>query len=132
MLRLSDKPLEWAKFTLVIAILLTVATWYVSHAYSLFKLYPILLSVIILTVVIVAFLKPRLFNPFYCMGMKVSYSIGQVISRVMLVLFFLIVLTPIALILRLLGKEVLSLRFRSGKESYWRESKPDHDFDRMF
>ena len=132
MLRLSDKPLEWAKFTLVIAILLTVATWYVSHAYSLFKLYPILLSVIILTVVIVAFLKPRLFKPFYCMGMKVSYSIGQVISRVMLVLFFLIVLTPIALILRLLGKEVLSLRFRSGKETYWRASNQDQNFDRMF
>ena len=90
MLRLSDKPLEWAKFTLVIAILLTVATWYVSHAYSLFKLYPILLSVIILTVVIAAFINPTPFKPFYCMGMKVSYFIGQVISRMMLVLFFLL------------------------------------------
>lgn len=132
MLRLSDKPLEWAKFTLVIAILLTVATWYVSHAYSLFKLYPILLSVIILTVVIAAFINPTPFKPFYCMGMKVSYFIGQVISRMMLVLFFLIVLTPIALILRFLGKEVLSLRFRSGKETYWRASNQDQNFDRMF
>ena len=132
MLRLSDKPIEWAKFILVIAILLGAATWYVSHALSLFKLYPILLSVIILTVVIVAFINPIPFKPFYDIGMKVSYSIGQVISRVILILFFLIVLTPIAWILRVLGKEVLSLRFRSGKETYWRASDQDQNFDRMF
>ena len=132
MLRLSEKPLEWAKFTLVIAVLLVVASWYISHAFSLPSLYPILSSVFMLGIVVVAFINPTPFKPLYSTGMKLSYSIGQVISRVMLVLFFLIVLTPIALILRLLGKEVLSLRFRSGKESYWRESKPDHDFDRMF
>ena len=132
MLRLSEKPLEWAKFTLVIAVLLVVASWYISHAFSLPSLYPILSSVFMLGIVVVAFINPTPFKPLYSKGMKLSYSIGQVISRVMLVLFFLIILTPIALILRLLGKEVLSLRFRSGKESYWRESKPDHDFDRMF
>ena len=132
MLRLSDKPIEWAKFILVIAIMLAAATWYVSHALSLFKLYPILLSVIILTVVIVAFINPTPFKPFYCNGMKLSYAIGQVISRVILMLFFLIVLTPIAWILRVLGKEVLSLRFRSGKETYWRASNQDQNFDRMF
>ena len=132
MLRLSDKPIEWAKFTLVIAILLVAATWYVSHALSLFKLYPILLSVIILTVVIAAFINPSSFKSFYCNGMKLSYAIGQVISRVILMLFFLIVLTPIALILRILGKEVLSLKFRSGKETYWRASDQDQNFDRMF
>ena len=132
MLRLSEKPLEWAKFTLVIAVLLVVASWYISHAFSLPSLYAILSSVFMLGIVVVAFINPTPFKPLYSKGMKLSYSIGQVISRVMLVLFFLIILTPIALILRLLGKEVLSLRFRSGKESYWRESKSDHDFDRMF
>ena len=132
MLRLSEKPIEWAKFTLVIAVLLGAASWYISHALSLAKLYPILSSVFMLCMVVAAFINPSFFKPFYCNGMKLSYAIGQVISRVMLVLFFLLVLTPIAFILRLLGKEVLSLRFRSGKDSFWRESKQDHDFDRMF
>ena len=132
MLRLSEKPIEWAKFTLVIAVLLGAASWYISHALSLAILYPILSSVFMLCMVVAAFINPSSFKPFYCNGMKLSYAIGQVISRVMLVLFFLLVLTPIALILRLLGKEVLSLRFRSGKETYWRASNQDQDFDRMF
>ena len=132
MLRLSEKPLEWAKFTLVIAVLLVVASWYISHAFSLPSLYPILSSLFMLGIVIVAFINPTPFKPFYCNGMKLSYAIGQVISRVILVLFFLIVLTPIALILRVLGKGVLSLRFRSGKETYWRASNQDQNFDRMF
>ena len=88
MLRLSDKPLEWAKFTLVIAVLLVVASWYISHAFSLPSLYAILSSVFMLGIVVVAFINPTPFKPLYSKGMKLSYSIGQVISRVMLVFFF--------------------------------------------
>ena len=90
MLRLSDKPIEWAKFILVIAILLGAASWYISHALSLAKLYPILSSIFMLCMVVAAFINPTPFKPFYCNGMKLSYAIGQVISRVMLVLFFLL------------------------------------------
>ena len=56
--------------------------------------------------------------------------IGYVVSHVMLTLMFFLVITPLAIILRLLGKDVLQQRNKSGwmpvkeiknEESYYRQ-----------
>ena len=78
----------------------------------------------------VAVAKPALFRGFYRRGMTVSHALGQVMGRALLAIIFLIMVVPMGIALRLLGKDLLE--FRSGSSSsYWRRAKPSRGFDRM-
>jgi hypothetical protein len=63
--------------------------------------------------------------------MTVSFYFGKVIGTVLLSVFFLVVITPISLLMRMAGKDLLHLKKRSA-ETYWRSAKPPSTLDRMF
>lgn len=83
-------------------------------------------------IVITAFLRPHSFRGFYRTGMTISFHIGQTIGKLLLILIFFLMVTPMGLLLRLLGKDLLQLKPEPGKTSYWHEAKNNRDFDRMF
>ncbi|MBI2048879.1 MAG: hypothetical protein HY434_00820 [Candidatus Liptonbacteria bacterium] len=66
------------------------------------------------------FLTPNVLRPLYKAWMAFGVVMGFLVTTVILTLFFYIILTPLALILRLFGKHFLDLDFRSGEKSYWR------------
>lgn len=75
------------------------------------------------------FIAQRILRPLYIGWMKFAFVLGWVNTRVLLGLFFYLILTPIGLILRLTGKDLLGLKIDRNASSYWvkRERKP---FDR--
>ena len=54
--------------------------------------------------------RPRWFRGLYRVGMTGNYYVGKVIGRVMLTVFFFVIITPLGLLLRLTGKDLLKLR----------------------
>jgi hypothetical protein len=132
MLRLKEKPSEWIKFTAVMGLspcsVLGVLWW--KGALPGIFLGANLVVALLLT--IVAWIRPHWFRGFYRWGMTFSYHVGQIIGKVMLILFFFIVVTPMALALRLLGKDLLRLRKTSDQSTYWQKAKSSREFDRMF
>jgi ABC-type uncharacterized transport system permease subunit len=48
-----------------------------------------------------------------------TYPIGFVLSHVVLAVVYFLVLTPIGLTMRLLGRDPLSRKFEAGARSYW-------------
>ena len=56
-----------------------------------------------LFVLIAALICPRWFRGFYRAGMTVSFHFGQVVGKVLLTVFFFLFLTPLGLLLRLMG-----------------------------
>ena len=58
---------------------------------------------------------PRIFAPIAVVWLGLSHLLGAVMSRVVLTVIFFLVVTPIGLVRRLLGKD--SLRLRSFKAS---------------
>ena len=125
-LKLKENPREWLKFTAVMALLVSVLS---------FLLYrPVFWSVlgISFATLIVCALRPRWFRGFYRGGMTVSFHIGQVMGRILLTIFFLTVVTPMGLLLRLSGKDLLQLKRPAGANTYWRQAKTSNQFDRMF
>ena len=73
-------------------------------------------SVLVLACTFVAFpLWLRLFR----LWMKLAEALSWVMTRVLLSVFFYVVLTPIALLMRLLGKAPLDLAWKDGKTTYW-------------
>ena len=77
-------------------------------------------------------LRPRWFRPIYRAVMTASFYVGQVMGRVLLAIFFVVALTPLALVLRLFGKDLLRLKRDTKAQSYWRPAKVSQDFDQQF
>lgn len=76
----------------------------------------------------IGFLAPGLFKPLQKTWMMLAVLIGFVMSRVILSVLFFGVLTPLALISRMLGKKYLDLSFRKpGQATYWNETREKHE-----
>jgi hypothetical protein len=67
--------------------------------------------------------RPRLIKPVFVVWMKVAYPIGWVVSRIVLGTLFYGLFTPVAFVLRLIGRDALALKARPKAETYW-HSKP--------
>ena len=125
-LKLKENPREWLKFTAVMALLLSVISFLLYR-----PAFPFILGIAVLALIVCA-VRPRWFRGFYRGGMTVSFHIGQVIGRILLTVFFLVIVTPLGLLLRLSGKDLLQLKRPTGANSYWRVAKTGNQFDRMF
>jgi hypothetical protein len=61
-----------------------------------------------------------------------TFPIGWLIARLLLALVYWGVLTPIALMLRIRGRDVLGRRFDRAADSYWTRYDPPGDIKRYF
>ena len=68
---------------------------------------------------ITGLLTPGLLRPIEKLWMKFAEILGAVMTRVILTMAYYLVITPLGLLLRLLGKDLLGLHFDTKSESYW-------------
>jgi hypothetical protein len=54
----------------------------------------------------------------------VTFPIGFVVSHVLIATIYFLVITPIGLVFRLLGRDVLGRRLEPGRATYWHERGP--------
>src|SRR4029434_4475306 len=67
---------------------------------------------------VIAMTVPRIFAPIAVIWLGLSHRLGAVMSRVVLTVIFFLVVTPIGLVRRLLGKDSLRLRaFKASDDS---------------
>ncbi|MDQ7821584.1 MAG: SxtJ family membrane protein [Candidatus Eremiobacteraeota bacterium] len=71
-------------------------------------------------------LFPAVLAPVYRGWMAVAHAMGWLMTRLILALVFFLIFTPAGLIMRLLGADLLKLRFERSAETYWitRPQKP--------
>ena len=62
---------------------------------------------------------PRAIRPVFVAWMVVAFPIGWVVSRLALLLLFFGVVTPVALVFRMTGRDALGLKRRPGAGTYW-------------
>ena len=62
---------------------------------------------------------PIILKPIFFLWMVFASILGFIMTRVILSLLFFIILTPIGLILRLFGKQLLVLKWDESKSTYW-------------
>lgn len=130
-LKLKEDPREWLKFTAVMVFAVALIT-FLLHRKRVMPLEGVLSVEAVLALALLACaVRPRWFRGFYRGGMTASFHVGQVMGRVMLTVFFLLVVTPLGLILRLCGKDLLATKRRT-TASYWRTAKPVGPLDRQF
>ena len=76
--------------------------------------------VISLIFLVLGILNSNILTPLNKLWFKFGILLGKIISPIIMGIIFFLIVTPIGLIMRLLGKDVLNLRYNDYK-SYWIE-----------
>lgn len=76
-----------------------------------------------LTFLFLAFVAPIVLKPLQKIWMTLAIIIGWFVTRVILIVLFYLVVTPLALVARLFGKRFLDIRFDKNADSYWMAKK---------
>ena len=93
------------------------------------RLWSILLSIIFL---FLGLLNSKLLSPLNKFWFKFGIFLGNIISPIIIGIIFYLVVTPIGLTMRLLGKDILKLKFHNDN-SYWiKKSGPKSKMKNQF
>jgi len=130
--KLKENPQEWQKFTLVMTLALGLLDVICLRRRWISVSVFIGWDLILLGLVCACWFRPGWFRGLYRGGMTISFHIGQFLGRIMLTLFFFLVLTPLGLALRLAGKDLLALKKDARATTYWHSAKKPGDLERMF
>jgi hypothetical protein len=131
-LNFQEDPKEWRKSVLMtalgLAILSTVLRW--RHALQANAWHVVLAALGI--VAVCALLQPRWFRGYYRLSQRLGFYLSQFIGRCALAVFFIFIVTPLGLVLRLAGKDPLQLKRPRNAATYWHQAKDCSPLDRLF
>ena len=81
------------------------------------RLWSLIISVLFL---ILGILNSKILSPLNKIWFKFGLILGKIISPIIMGIIFFLVVTPIGFIMKLLGKDLINLKFNNEK-SYWIE-----------
>ena len=84
------------------------------------NIYLILISLFFL---ILGLINSKILSPFNKAWIKFGEILGLIIAPIIMALVYFIILTPISLIVRMLGKDLLGLKFLKKQDTYWTRRK---------
>jgi len=74
---------------------------------------------------IMSYVAYPVFKPIHIGWMKLAFVLGWFMTRVILSIFYYLILTPIGLVLRIGGKDLLDTKINRDAKSYWIKRKLD-------
>ena len=81
------------------------------------RIWSLIIAIIFL---ILGLINSKVLTPLNKLWFKFGLLLGKVVSPLIMGIIFFLVVTPTALIMRIIGKDLLNLRFNN-KKSYWIE-----------
>ncbi len=118
----SNDKKELRKFGLVMAAPLALLGAWFTYKNSPANLYFFAAAG---TFLLAALAFPLVLAPVEKVWMRFAELLGAVMTRVILSLTFFVVITPLGLMLRLIGKDFLDIDWKKKRESYWRPVETD-------
>ncbi len=82
--------------------------------------YLVIISFIFL---ILGILNSKILTPLNNVWIKFGEFLGSIIAPIIMALVYFIFLTPISLIVRIFGKDLLDIKFSKNQKSYWNTRK---------
>jgi hypothetical protein len=131
-LKLKEEPKEWRKAAWMSALGLTVLSSLLRWRRVLPAAAWALVLCVLALLAIAAAIQPRWFRGYYRFSTKLGFALSQLAGHIVLALVFFIVVTPLGLALRMLGKDPLRLRRPPGPQSYWSEVRGKSSLDSLF
>jgi len=100
---------------LFFTVFIVVGLWPVTKGETA-NIYLILISLFFL---IFGLINSKILSPFNKAWIKFGEILGLIFAPIIMALVYFIILTPISLIVRMLGKDLLGLKFLKKQDTYW-------------
>ncbi len=130
-LKLKENPIDWLKFTAVIGTMVgliwTLTWWKQVHAFAWWYGW---IPGAVATLLCAVF--PFWFRGFYRTGTTAFFYLGQFMGTILLTLFFIFIMTPLGLVLKLTGNDLLKLKKDTTLSTYWQEPRKTGGHKKMF
>ena len=104
---------------LFFVVFLILGLWPLKNGESL-NFYFITASVFFL---ILGLLNSKLLSPLNKSWIKLGEILGIIIAPIVMALVYFVILTPVSIIVRVFGKDLLGLKFLKKKDTYWIKRK---------
>ncbi|MBI3657445.1 MAG: hypothetical protein HY232_13605 [Acidobacteria bacterium] len=131
-MELKEDPKEWRKSAwlsaLGVALLSTLLCWRGILPVAALAAMLTLLAIIATT----ARLRPTWFRGCYQVGAKVGFYVGQFLGCLLLGILFLLVVTPLGVVVRLMGNDPLRLKRTPQAKSYWHSARNISPMEHLF
>ena len=109
-------------------VFLIIGLWPLKNSLELNYIF-IGISIIFL---ILGLMNSKILTPFNKIWVKFGELLGRIIAPIVMAIIYFFILTPISLILRIFGKDLLNLKF-SKEKSYWtKREKNIGSMDKQF
>lgn len=127
----SDKAVKNTSVTVgIVLLIITFVLWYFNKSTYIY------FGTIGGIFIILSYIAVPLLRPFHKLWMSLALILGWFMSRVILIILFYLVITPIGIIAKLFSKRFLELKIDKSAKSYWekRENiiKQPVDYERQF
>lgn len=76
------------------------------------------------TFAVAALVYPKALHPLNRAWAALGYLLGKVMNPIVMAVIFFVVIVPMGILMRLLGKDPLSLRLNHEARSYWKVRSP--------
>ena len=104
---------------LFFVVFLVLALWPLTKSGEI-NLYLISIAVIFL---ILGLANSKILSPLNKAWIKLGEILGRIIAPIVMALVYFLILTPISLLVRLLGKDLIGMKFSNDIKSYWIKRK---------
>jgi hypothetical protein len=130
-LNLNPSKRELRIFSLAAFVFLTIVAWLVwrksgsTTAATVLVALGVIIAALGLTV-------PRTIKPVFIALMVINYPIGWVVTHIVMAFIFYLVVTPLAAIMKLAGRDPMERRFDRSATTYWKPRPTETDPSRYF
>ena len=108
--------------------------------FSIISIWPILSGnelrlwsfIVAIIFLIMGITKSRFLTPLNIAWIKFGELLGVIISPLIMGLVYFLVVLPIGILMRVLGKDLLSLKFNKNIETYWNKKEAKTNFNKQF
>ncbi len=113
---MKNKKVNNLGFGILFFIVFLILGFYPMYKGDNPNIYFLILS---LPFIILGLLNSRILTPFNMAWIKLGEILGLIIAPIVMAIVYFIVLTPISLIVRVFGKDILNMKLDKKLESYW-------------
>jgi hypothetical protein len=102
-------------FGIVFSIVFLILAFWPLTSFNTFKTLPLIISIIFL---ILGAMNSKILTPLNIIWFKFGILLGSFVAPIVMGAVFFAVITPISIIMKILGKDLLNKKY-SDKQSYW-------------
>ena len=100
-------------------VFIALALWPLTNQGEI-NLYLVTISLFFL---VLGLLNSRILSPLNKAWIKLGEILGRIVAPIVMAIVFFLILTPISLLVRLFGKDLIGMKFSNDVKSYWIKRK---------